>query len=262
MSGVFDSIFGSDDAADAALEGSQLAVDAQREALEYLQERETLPRLYSEGALGALGGYYGLPDEEGNIAGQQAIIDQVMESPMYATLAEQGEEAVLRNAAMTGGLRSGNVQEALAQNQQNVLNSLVGQRLSGLSSLAGLGSYAPQIASTISGIGQTQGQGLIASAQAQQATNQGATSNILGLGGLGLQAWNAFSDKRLKKNISFVEEVNGNRYYIWEWNDTAQELYGLLGEDYGVIAQEVEEKTPSAVTVDSNGYKQVNYAMI
>ena len=82
---------------------------------------------------------------------------------------------------------------------------------------------------------------------------------MLGLGG---------SDKRLKKNIrkANISPFKRNGYkpnaYTWEWNDIAKKLYGYVGSSFGVIAQEIEKVIPEAVSVDENGYRVVNYAML
>lgn len=76
------------------------------------------------------------------------------------------------------------------------------------------------------------------------------------------------SDKRLKKNIRKADsspfERNGYKpdAYTWEWNDIAKKLYGYVGSSFGVIAQEIEKVIPEAVSVDENGYRVVNYAML
>jgi hypothetical protein len=82
---------------------------------------------------------------------------------------------------------------------------------------------------------------------------------MMGLGG---------SDKRLKKNIrkANISPFKRNGYkpdaYTWEWNDIAKKLYGYVGSSFGVIAQEIEKVIPEAVSVDENGYRVVNYAML
>jgi hypothetical protein len=190
----------SDKAGEEAAEASMYAADiqsqAQREALEYLKEREAIPRQFSESALKRLGGLYGLA---GGVGSQQGLINKAMQSPLYGAIMggqEAGEEAILRQAGATGGLRSGNVQEALydynTQLQNQALLEAYNQQLSGLTGLAGLPSYAPQIAQGMVGIGQTQAQGILGAAQAEQAAQQQGISNILGFGQLGLAGLGLF----------------------------------------------------------------------
>lgn len=73
--------------------------------------------------------------------------------------------------------------------------------------------------------------------------------------------WNINSDERLKTNIKYVDNVKGHKTYTWEWNKLANSL-GIRGIASGVLAQEVKEYMPEAVSVHNNGYYQVNYRML
>ena len=71
-----------------------------------------------------------------------------------------------------------------------------------------------------------------------------------------------YSDIRLKDNITKVGSLdNGISLYTWEWNDEGKRL---AGDDptYGVLAQEVQEVIPEAVTRGNEGYLMVNYAKL
>lgn len=70
------------------------------------------------------------------------------------------------------------------------------------------------------------------------------------------------SDIRLKEEINFISKLpNGLNLYRWKWNKTAQEVFGKSGYSEGVIAQEVLEIIPNAVS-ELNGFYQVNYNMV
>ena len=80
----------------------------------------------------------------------------------------------------------------------------------------------------------------------------------------------ATSDIRLKENIQPINDalckvigVSGNTF---DWKELNQEeiktIHGNTGRDVGVIAQEIEEILPEAVTTRDNGYKAVNYEKI
>lgn len=188
MGGLVSGLFGGDDAADASRDAANIQAQAQREALDYLKETEEIPQQFRREALSVLGGVAGLP---GGTGSQQALIDQARLSPLYEAIIgtrEQGEEAILRNAAATGGLRSGNVQQALAdqaqQLEQSALLQAYNQQLGGLQSLAQTQTNPQQIANQISAIGQTQAQGITAAAQAQQSAAGQGFSTLLGLGSL------------------------------------------------------------------------------
>ncbi len=240
---------------------AQIQADYMREALGYLQEREELPQQFREESLQRLAGIAGLP---GGVGDQQQLINQAIASPLYGAIMggqEAGEEAILRSAAATGGLRSGNVQSALydynTQLQNKALLESYNQQLSGLQGMAGLPSGAQQIAELQSGIGQTlgggaagaataQAQGLTAAGQAQQAYSQQQAGNLMGLGGLGLLAYGMFSDRRLKRDIKRIGQIAGWNWYTWAWNSVAEKM-GLKGECQGCMADEVFAERPDAV---------------
>ena len=241
--------------AEASLYAAELEAASQREALAYLMEREELPQQFSEGALTRLGGLYGLEGGTGEplksrdeltqdalasplyeelSIGQDELIQGALASPLYGELMggqEAGEEAILRSAAATGGLRSGNVQQNLydynvqlenralldAYNQQvaahtqdnrallDAYNQQVAgysQEIAGLQGMAGLPSNAAAIAQQTSAIGSTLGageaaagsayaQGEVAAGQAMAAGYQGIGDAVLGSVDLGIQAYGA-----------------------------------------------------------------------
>lgn len=116
---------------------------------------------------------------------QLAMIERVKASPMYQEIMagrEAGEEAVMRNAAQTGGLRSGNVQSAMydynTQLGNQALTQGYAQQMAGLQGLAGIPTGSQQIGQTMANIGRTQAQGILGGAQAQQA----GTQNLMNLG--------------------------------------------------------------------------------
>ena len=251
-------------AADSATQAAAIQAAAQREALEYLKEREAIPQQFREGALTSLGGLYGLEGGEGD---QQAMIERAMASPLYQSMIggrEAGEEAIMRSAAATGGLRSGGTQAAMydynTQLQNQALLESYNQQLSGLSGLAQLPSMAPQIASGITGIGTTQAAGVTAAAQAQQIAQQQQQANLMGLGQLGISLAGMFSDRRLKKDIKHIGEINGHKWYSFTWNGVAEKL-GLSGNTYGCMADEVYEKAPGAVIL-KDGFMMVLYGTL
>ena len=269
--------------AQGILLGSQISGDAQREALEYLRMADLQPRTLREGALGTLGANYG-------IGSSGSIMDRAMANPMYKQAIQQGENAVLRNASATGGLRSGTTSENLAQVNQNALIASYNDQIAGLQGLAALPSNANNIAAYSAGVGNAYGQGQVSSAQtlaqgqisaadalanannaAATAMSQGqiaaaqnkaqgsqnSANNMMGMAGLGMQAFSQFSDRRLKSNIEFIGEDNGIRKYKWVWNKIAEAL-GLNGPGTGVMADEVETSHPGAVSI-RDGFKFVDY---
>ncbi len=244
------SIFGGA-AADASMAGAELAAGGQQNALDFLMSQSELPTQLRDQALTSLGGLY-----LGGEGGQEALAN-LQQSPIYGAVMsglQNSEDAIMRNAAATGGLRSGNVQNALSKNAQQLQNQALMQSMGGLNQLAGLNTNTNQIANTMSGIGQTLGQGQVASGQALQ-TGLGMGLNTLGAVG---QAF--FSDARLKESIHHIGDRNGIGIYTWIWNKDA-EKFGLKGEATGCIAQELEKTHPDLVGAN-NGYKTVNMAAV
>lgn len=235
-------------AAEASMAGARTAADAQMAGLQYLREREELPRQFSEGALTQLGGLFGIEGGDPN------ALQTLQQSPVYqATLGQipQQEEAILRNQSATGALRTGGTDAMLAESQRTNQLSALKNAMGGLRGLAGLQSYAPQIAQGMAGVGQTLGQGQIGAGQARQQA-------IGGLLNVGTQAGvAAFSDIRLKDNIQPAGTRYGQDWFTWEWNETANDM-GLYGEDEGVIADYLKQSRPELVG-ERNGYLTVNY---
>jgi hypothetical protein len=64
-----------------------------------------------------------------------------------------------------------------------------------------------------------------------------------------------FSDRQLKRNVTPIGAVrNGLPMYAFRWiGDQTDQIH------FGAMADEVEERTPNAVTTAPNGYKMVNY---
>lgn len=254
----------SEKASGAALQASETEAAAQREALEYLKDINKLPQELREQALTQLGGLYGL---EGGLGSQQELIQRAIESPLYKEIMgglDLGEEAILRSAAATGGLRSGNVSYNLADYATKLRNQALlqsyNEQLRGLTGLAGLSTNESQIAQLIASIGQTLGLGQTAAAQAKQTGTQQMFQNLLGLGELGISAAGMWSDRRLKKNIKILGKIKGFNWCSFEWNSVADKL-GLKGWTCGIMADEVFEKVPEAVIL-KDGFLFVLYDLL
>lgn len=278
-------------AADATKRAAGTSADAQMEALEYMREREAIPQEIREKTLLGLQDFYQVPDQP---ASQEELITQARQSPLYGAIMgtqEAGEEAILRNASATGGLRSGRSNARLSDYGMQLENQALLQsfqqaqqrddyernlNLQGLSGLAQLPSNANAIAQQMGNIGQTQAMGIQGAAQARQQGMQNILGNTLGFANLGLQAYGMrqnqndgtgagadggsgfwFSDVRLKDGIEFVGERGGFNFYRWTWNEEAKAL-GLEGEAEGVLAHEVAETHPEAIGLHDD-YITVSY---
>lgn len=259
--GLIDTDFSGEEAGKAAAGASRDAANiqaqAQREALAYLKEREALPQQFREAALNRLGGAYGVP---GGDTGEQ-FMKAAEQSPIYRAMMgdlPQMEEAILRSESATGALRTGGTELMLAENQRRQKANALGSVLSGIQGMAQIPSNANQIASSISGIGQTQAQGITAGAQAMQQAQQNGMNNMLGLGNMGLAAFTAFCDPRLKSNPVKIGVVDGVQIYEWDWNEEAANL-GLYGKGQGPMADEIKRFWPERV-IQRDGYLFVRAA--
>jgi len=173
----------------AQKEALQLGIEEQRARFNEIKE---LMSPYIEAGETALIGQMDLLGlgEEGS---QAKIIEQIQQSPEFQALKEQGETSILQRASATGGLRGGNVQEALGQFSPNLLSNLINQRFQQFSGVSGRGQNAAgqvgqfgqtatgNITNLISGGGLADARAaeLIGSAQAAENLAKGqATANI------------------------------------------------------------------------------------
>ena len=95
------------------------------------------------------------------------------------------------------------------------------------------------------------------STSSQKKTGLG---DILG-GAANLYGMSLLSDVRLKDNIKRIGSRNGHNIYTWTWNKIAKDL-NVDSPTVGVLAQEVMEKNPDAVTKHDSGYYMVNYGAL
>jgi hypothetical protein len=70
---------------------------------------------------------------------QQAAIEKLRLGPLYQSLYRNGEEALLQNAAATGGIRGGNTQRGLADFGSDVLANVYQNTISNLNDVSRLG---------------------------------------------------------------------------------------------------------------------------
>lgn len=118
----------------------------------------------------------------------RSVSEMAMDSPLYAAIMsgrEAGEQAIARTSAATGGLRSGQSIDDLTRYNTDLRNQAFLQSradiMSGLGSMAGMTTMAPQIAAQYGNIGSSLAGGQVAAAQAQQQ-GYGALGQALGQG--------------------------------------------------------------------------------
>ncbi len=176
--GVGSQIYAGNVAAKGAKRAAGTAAAGTQGRIDYLLEQEALPQELREGALARIGGLAGLPGGEGT---QADLIERARTSPLYGAITgarEEGEEAILRRAGATGGLRSGNVQEALydynVQLENRALLEAYEQEKGVLGGLASLPSQASEIGLAIEGKGATIAAGQTGVARAKVGAITGA----------------------------------------------------------------------------------------
>lgn len=177
-------------AAKAAIEEGRRQFDKVQEMLLPYADAGERAMLGQMRLLGLGGGGLGVSAAEA----QQREIDKIEQSPLFQAKIAQGEEALLQQAAATGGLRGGNVQAALAQFRPQMLNQEIQDKFAqygqlaglGQASAAGVGAAAQQTGQAIGGymgdIGAAQAGSKLAQAQANQQLMGDITGSLAWLG--------------------------------------------------------------------------------
>lgn len=187
-------ITGSNAAADAAEDASgtqaaasQAAIDEQKRQFDKLVELLSPYVKTGTSSLTAQADLLGLS----GAPQQQAAIAGIQNSPYFQAVSQQGENAILQNAAATGGLRGGNTQAALAQFRPQLLNQLIQQQYSNLGGLTQLGQASAagqanaglQSASNIGSLLQQQGAAIAGGQIASGSKQYQAFKDALSIGG-------------------------------------------------------------------------------
>lgn len=187
--GVLGNLVGAGAQKKAAQEQAQAAQRGQDIQMQMFREGQAATQPYRDVGAEALGQYQQLLTPEG----QGAFFDEYQMSPMFQAFQKQAEDAQLRAASATGGLRTGQTGVALSSIAPQLAMQGLQQRLGGLQNLYTTGAGAA---------GQTAGLAPQTGAQqanlmAQQGAAQGQASaafpmafgQSLGqLGGLGMYA--------------------------------------------------------------------------
>lgn len=164
---------------------SQAGIDEQRRQFDSLVQ---LMSPYVQAGTGAMQQQQALIGLQGPEAQQQAV-SGFEQSPLFQSMQQQGENAILQNASATGGLRGGNVQAALGQFRPQLLNQLIEQqygRLGGLAAMgqasaAGQASGGMQSASNIGNLLGNQAQAIAGGQVARGGLQRQTFGDILGI---------------------------------------------------------------------------------
>lgn len=168
-------------AAAAQGQASEAGIAEQRRQFDALQK---LLQPYVEAGTGALGAQQNLIGL-GGAGQQQEAINALQNSPQFAAMIRQGENALLQNASATGGLRGGNLQGALAQFRPNLLAQTISDQYARLGGMTSLGQNA---AAGVGNAGMTTGTNIANLLQQQGAAQAGG---YLAAGKAEAGMWNA-----------------------------------------------------------------------
>ena len=116
---------------------------------------------------------------------QQQAITQLQQSPMYQSLYRNGQNAVLNNAAATGGLRGGNTQNSLANFGSDTLANVIQQQLANLGGISNTGN------TTASNLGNQAQANSNAQSNLQSQIGSTQAGGILGQAGIWNNAFNS-----------------------------------------------------------------------
>lgn len=200
---ILGSVMGGNSQKKAAQSAQRSQEGMSREAIAEQQRQfdqlQALLKPYVSAGTGALAGQQDLLGLNGQQA-QQGAIGNLENSPFFKSQYQQAENAMLQNAAATGGLRGGNFQEALADNRSNMLYNTVQGQLQGYGNLvaggqnaaAGVGTagqnFANQVGQQLNGIGAGQAGYALAKGQANQNMMNGIFAGAGAIGKIGQQA--------------------------------------------------------------------------
>lgn len=236
----------------------------------YLEEAKALYEPYANAGMSSLDEYMKL---------LMGGVDSLSSDKNFKSMQDLAERKVMANRATSGLLRSGATASALDDALLNFANNYYGNRLNQLREGVGIGQYGvtgtssileklggneTDLASALANI-QMQREANNATIQAARESGAATTSaarskaNSELVGGIIGGVISAFSDCRLKTDLQLVgKSNNGLNIYLGRYtkesglDDGKQHLF--------LIAQEVMEVVPEAVTVDeATGYYKVNY---
>lgn len=199
-------LIGGGKAKKASKKAQAAQVAALQQGIDKIAQENTLGRNdnlpFLEAGTDALGAERALLGLDGEGAQGKAIAE-LRDSPLFRSLFDTGEEAILQNASATGGLRGGNTQRSLYDLGEDTLTRVIEQQLARLGGLRGAGQQtgaflagagadsARSIADLFSGQGQARATGLLTRGgiNAQNWSNAGGfldsvAGKIPGVGGL------------------------------------------------------------------------------
>lgn len=243
------------------------ATAAEQAALTSAQRETRMARAEAQEFLAPLGGLgqEGI-EQAGFLTDPQAQFDFLQDNPLFKLALERADTETKNIAAARGRLSAGDTLQQLSGNVLLSAAPLIAGQKGSIADLinvgAGVAGSQANIAigkgTELSGLIQSGGNVAASGLLAQQQIAQQASANR---NQLAATVFSFMSDPRLKENKVVIGEKNGFKIWAWNWNEKAKELFGLTGQDTGVMADEVKEKCPDAIVM-RDGYMAVNYDMI
>jgi len=244
-------------AADAASDAADIQAKSGKEAIGFARETRDIAR-------GDLQPFtqFGV----NNLAPLQSMLtpqgqtDYLRNNPLFQAALDNTNAATLNNQAARGRLGSGGTLDALTKNYFATAQPLLQSQTANLFNATTLGqnSAAGQASTSINqgnsindlitGIGNSQAAGLVGGANARQA---GATNFVGSAGSL----LGAFSDRRLKRNISYAGEHGPYSTYYYQYLNDDQWYRGVMSDEVKLI-------NPAAVSTHDSGFDIVNYGAL
>lgn len=190
---------------------------------------------------------------------------------MQAQLANQGADFTAQNInnAMAGQLFNQGMQGFGLGNQANQNLLQAGGVIDAINNMylqQGQGMFQNQMMSPLNQLGAylsaLQG-GQMGQGTTTQTYNPGMFDYLQMGAGLGSSYLGGKgSDIRLKENIEPFMTINGVKLYTWEWNDKAHDIGVDDQPAIGVIADELMQTHPDAVSAGEDGYLRVDYTRV
>ena len=233
-----------------------------------------------------------VPGTEAYNRAQMQLAQQQNDLRTQAEIAGQGVQQNLFGQSLQGGQFANQAQQqAYNQALQNynlplqTLNSLRQGSQVQNPSFMGVNQQATTAGPDTLGAYQAQQQAEIARQNQQAAQSSNLTGGLFGLGSsligglsntaggliggaskavssIGNAVSSLFSDIRMKENVSQIGKTPaGLNIYEFEYKPKYKDLAGH-GKHIGVMAQEVEQVIPDAVSVANNGFKMVDYGKL
>jgi len=253
--GFLGSLFGSDDAAEAAAQAA--AWNRQEAKRAYGDAQTNWAPFQQQGATAntTLGNYLGL----NGLPAQQQAFSNYTEGPNVSFLRDQGIRALDNSASGRGLLNSGGAMKAvqkfgtgLAQQDYNsFLDRLNQQAGTGMQAANALTNARYGTANLVTGANTNEG-----NAKANASLAEGGFLGGLLKSGIGA-GFSLFSDRRLKSNIKQIDTLyNGLPWYEFNYNwEPGVTRYGLMSDDVRAVY-------PEAVFVDAaTGFDKVDYSL-